>query len=108
MTFLGVTAGQLEKWDPHHLSFFIGGPYAQAADVFMFLTHYVQSITIHPAGGGSSISLPPDSLKPIGFKSENFMIPFPSQVFSGFRLFQEYFILPEKFLFLEARQFRIP
>src|SRR4051794_14893744 len=46
-----------------------------------------------------TIALPPRSVEPVGFGSEEAMFDLPSNSFSGYRLLQEYFALPEKFLF---------
>ncbi len=45
--------------------------------------------------------LTPEHLRPVGFSQEEGLIPYPSNSFPGYRIVQEYFILPEKFLFLD-------
>jgi type VI secretion system protein ImpG len=47
------------------------------------------------------VTLPASSLKPVGFKEEQGVLPYSSRSFLGYRLLQEYFTFPEKFLFLD-------
>jgi len=91
----------LSQWKPERLSFCLAGGFAQAADLFCLLTRYLRSVTLRPLEGGAPCTLPADSLRPAGFDRKNHLFPFPSQSFSGFRLLQEYFVLPYKFLFLD-------
>jgi len=91
----------LSQWQPNRLSFFLGGSYAQASDLFMLLTRGVERIRIVPSDGGETCELSPELLKPVGFDPKNSLFPFPFQAFSGYRLLQEYIVLPQKFLFLD-------
>ena len=43
-----------------------------------------------------------DSIRPVGFVEEEGLYPYPANTFSGYRLLQEYFCFPEKFLFVEV------
>ena len=49
------------------------------------------------------IELIPDALRPVGFGEDEGMLPYPSRSFTPYRLLQEYFAFPEKFLFLDLR-----
>jgi type VI secretion system protein ImpG len=48
-----------------------------------------------------SITLPPGSLRQVGFRPDEGLFPFPRRSFWGYRLLQEYFAFPEKFNFLD-------
>ena len=48
-----------------------------------------------------STSLPADSIRPVGFGPDEGLLPYPHRAFVGYRLLQEYFALPEKFLFVD-------
>jgi len=91
----------LQHWRPKRLCFFLGGTHTQAMDVFMLLNHSLSRIVIKPTNGGEAITLPRNALKTIGFDIQNPLLSFPVQSFSGYRLLQEYFILPRKFTFME-------
>lgn len=98
---LEFTSSDLSRWNPECLSFLLGGSFTDATDLFMLLTHYLQRITLRPTEGGSEYILPANALRPAGFDMKNALLPFPGNAFSGYRLLQEYFILPRKFLFCE-------
>jgi len=48
-----------------------------------------------------TILRPEDHLRAVGFESNEGMLPYPRRSFEGYRLLQEYFALPEKFLFFD-------
>lgn len=48
-----------------------------------------------------TLSLPPNSINPVGFAEEEALIPYPLNTFRGYRYLQEYFAFEEKFLFVE-------
>ncbi|MGD0618418.1 MAG: type VI secretion system baseplate subunit TssF [Bryobacteraceae bacterium] len=52
-------------------------------------------------GRQKTITLPGSSLRPVGFAEDESMLPYPRRSFSGYRLLQEYFAFPEKFLFVD-------
>jgi type VI secretion system protein ImpG len=91
----------LEAWQTDTLRFYLSGSFAQATDIYLLLRHYLQNIVITPAQTGEACILSADHVKPTGFKPNEDLIPYPSQSFPGYRILQEYFLLPEKFLFLE-------
>jgi len=47
------------------------------------------------------ISIAPEQLRMVGFDAEESLLPFERRSMDGHRLLQEYFALPEKFLFFE-------
>ncbi|MDR2443008.1 MAG: type VI secretion system baseplate subunit TssF [Deltaproteobacteria bacterium] len=47
------------------------------------------------------LTLGPEALTPVGFKEAEAMYLYPANTFSGYRLLQEYFCFPEKFLFVQ-------
>ncbi len=47
------------------------------------------------------VELPPGSLRAVGFRDEEAVLPFPRRSFTGYRILQEYFAFPEKFFFAE-------
>jgi len=52
-----------------------------------------------------SITLPPASLRQVGFDPDEGLVPFPRRSFWGYRLLEEYFAFPEKFSFLDLDGF---
>jgi type VI secretion system protein ImpG len=51
--------------------------------------------------GGKTISVPLSNLRAMGFEENESLLPYPKRSFDGYRLLQEYFTFPEKFLFFE-------
>jgi type VI secretion system protein ImpG len=49
--------------------------------------------------GDTQTILPAAALRPVGFTPEEAMLPTDLRVFSGYRLLQEYFAFPQRFLF---------
>src|SRR5690606_36714527 len=44
-----------------------------------------------------------DMIKPVGFGSEEGILPYPSSSFIGYRLLTEFFVFPEKYMFIEIQ-----
>jgi type VI secretion system protein ImpG len=47
--------------------------------------------------------LPAASVRPLGFDADQSLLPYAGRSFQGYRLLQEYFAMPERFLFIELR-----
>jgi type VI secretion system protein ImpG len=91
----------LSQWNPTNVRFFLGENLAQGTDLLILLSKYLQTVTFTSHDGGSSVSLPPNVLKPLGFDPESSLLPYPQQSFGGFSLLQEYFLFPQKHLFID-------
>jgi len=52
-------------------------------------------------GAARPITLSPRGLEPVGFAADDGMLPYTPRSFVGYRLLQEYFHFPEKFLFVD-------
>lgn len=50
---------------------------------------------------GPSFTLPASSVTPVGLSAEHGLLPYSDRSFLGYRLLQEYFHFPEKFLFVD-------
>jgi len=92
---------KLEEWEPGVLRFFLADTFPSAANLSMILQNNTKRITIGSPDGGRPVSLGPEVLLPGGFSLGKGLVPYPSNSFPGYRLLQEYFLLPEKFLFLD-------
>ncbi len=91
----------LSSWEASKLRVHITGGYASAADRYSLIFNNVREITVKPLSGGSRITLPKSALRPVGFSDDEALLPYPRQSFPGYRILQEYFILPEKFFFFD-------
>jgi len=92
---------RLSEWQPRSLRFFLGGDYSTACDIYYLLRNHLKRIVFSAHEGGIPLVLGADFLKPGGFSERETVIPYPPHSFPGYRILQEYFILPEKFLFLD-------
>ncbi len=54
------------------------------------------------AGKMQTLELPASSLQPVGFGEDEGLLPYTQRSFSGYRLLQEYFTFPKKFLFVDV------
>lgn len=93
----------VSQWNPGNLRFFIGESYGEASNLFLLLSRYLRRIIIKPRRAGAECILPPDALTSSGFDMDNSLLPYPARSFAGYRLLQEYFLLPQKFLFMELK-----
>jgi len=98
---LTLTGQPLSLWQPRNIRLFLAGDRASATELYQLLRQHVKKIAITPSEGGAGVTLPPECLKPEGFDECEALFPYPLQAFPGYRLIQEYFHLPEKFLFFE-------
>jgi type VI secretion system protein ImpG len=51
--------------------------------------------------GPPPFPLPPGGVRPVGFEADEGLLPYSERSFPGYRLLQEYFAFPEKFLFVD-------
>ena len=91
----------LSQWDVESLPFFIGGDFAGAADLYMLLCQHLDRVVI--VSGNNEHVLPSSALQPLGLNDSEAMLPRMASSLPAFGLLQEYFLLKEKFLFMELR-----
>lgn len=91
----------VSEWKAGPLRLHLSGPVAHAADIYLLLRAHLMRIVIRNSEGGTACTLSRAFLKPAGFADDETLIPYPSNSFPGYRIIQEYFTLPEKFLFLD-------
>ena len=93
---------RLVDWHPKSLCLFLSETREKATDLYLLLARFVTRIVMTPLDDGTSASLDPVNLRPTWFSPEqSLLVPSASHHFVGQRLVEEYFILPEKHLFLE-------
>jgi type VI secretion system protein ImpG len=73
--------------------------------LYELLMNDVLQIELRPgsgAGAAASIVLPSRSMRPVGFERDESVLPQSERSFLGYRLLQEYFAFPEKYLFFDV------
>lgn len=67
----------------------------------MLLNDCNRTIMATSADDNSPVSLGANAIKPVGFSSEECLLPYPDSSFMGYRLLTEYFAFSEKFMFID-------
>jgi len=88
-----VTAGSLRL--------FLSGPRKHAAKVHELLMADLLDIALVGAESGEAVHIGAEALSPVGFATEDALLPDETETHPAFRLLKEYFTLPEAFLFLD-------
>jgi len=82
------------------LRFYLNGERHISMSVFLWLFRYLDYIELD-AGGGCCKRLPASMITPAGYADNESLLPYGENSFAGYRLLQEYFSLPEKFMFFD-------
>ncbi len=99
--------GTLPELGLNELRFHLNGEPMLVHDIYRLLFGSGVRIAILPQGGTRPVLLPKDSLRPVGFGTDEEVIPYPRQAHPQYRLLQEYFAFPEKFLFFDLGNLRL-
>jgi type VI secretion system protein ImpG len=97
----GLTFAELAL---ERLRFYLDGTGALPYTLHELLLNNLCQVLIRAPHGSrqwETIALPPSPVEQVGFGHDEAMLDDPSRAFSGHRLIQEYFALPEKFLFFD-------
>jgi type VI secretion system protein ImpG len=74
--------------------------------LYELLSNNCTSIVVRePGTGKKTLTFPSSALLPVGFGEKDGMLPYPRRSFLGYRLLQEYFTFPDKFLFFDLEVF---
>ncbi len=92
----------LKKLPLSRLRLHLAGDSSVSRALYVCLCRYLRRITAQPPGAPQATPLARAAVRPIGFSPEEFLLPFPGNSFTGFRLLQEYFAFPSKFMFVEV------
>ena len=93
----------LSKLPLEKLAFFLSGPDGARVRLYEQLLADVTAIYLRPAARPVPWQerLPPSALRPLGFEPGEALLPSVPETFEGYRLLQEYYAMPERFLFVE-------
>jgi type VI secretion system protein ImpG len=96
------------KLDLKSLRFYIDGEGNLTAALYELLSTSGRQIVVRETGASGTpkmITLPASALQPAGLGRDEGMLPYPGRSFEAYRLLQEYFVFPEKYLFLDFTGF---
>jgi len=97
---------ELGALDMESLRFYLNGEPRVVYRLYELLCSRLIEVVVRDPSPGSRrvpVRLPPNALRPVGFEPDEGMLPYPGRSFVGYRLLQELFSFPEKFLFVELR-----
>src|SRR5262249_32936077 len=86
------------------LRFYLNGETAAVHTLYEFLFLNTVRTVLRPSparDGASPAILPSSNLQQVGFSVQDGILPYSDRSFLGYRLLQEYFSFPEKFLFFD-------
>ncbi|PCJ16783.1 MAG: type VI secretion system baseplate subunit TssF [Gammaproteobacteria bacterium] len=85
------------------LSVYIAGPDELPFVIYEQIFSQATGFLIRAKGDKSSVPLyrSADCIKPVGFDDDQSLLPIPDRQFRGYRLLQEYFMFPHRYLFFK-------
>ncbi|RCL28438.1 type VI secretion system baseplate subunit TssF [Pseudomonas sp. AFG_SD02_1510_Pfu_092] len=79
------------------LDFHLSGDQRTARTLYLWLSQYLEEVSV--TFDGEVRRLPPSSIAFPGFSPDEALLPYPQNVFDGYRILQEYFMFPQRFHF---------
>ena len=87
------------------LVFYLDGTGETPSRIYEQLLAHVETVVVRSVSTSGQVvwetKLPPSCLTPMGFTEEEALLPTTDVTFKGYRLLQEYFAFPERFLFVK-------
>lgn len=88
------------------MRFYLDGESHVTFPLYEALLNQILEVRLRSPRSARVLRLDPTScIRPVGFDSDEAMLPYPDRSFPGFRLLQEYFVFPQKFLFFDLDGF---
>ena len=94
----------LDKLRMDTLRFYLSGESGLVSTLYEVLANNCIRILVRDPAPNTRLRpvvLPADALRPVGFADDEGMLPYPRRSLAGYRLLQEYFAFPEKYLFFD-------
>ena len=86
----------------NQLDFHLSGDDSNAQTLYLWLSSYLKEVRLHV--DQQVRCLPASALLFPGFSPEEALLPYPRNVFDGYRILQEYFVFPQRFHFFSVAQ----
>lgn len=96
-----IGEADINELDLRELRFHLHGMWVDVSNLYELLFCNLLRIGLLPKGEEHPYILPASALQPVGFAEE--VLPAPGHAHPAYRLLQEYFAFPEKFLFADLR-----
>ncbi|MCC7155031.1 MAG: type VI secretion system baseplate subunit TssF [Bryobacterales bacterium] len=101
---IGAARGSLRELSLNSLRFHIQGDSVHCHRLYEMLFALTDRVVLLPDSQLRPIDLDPSSLCAAGFAPDEDVLPYPAHAHPAYRLLQEYFHFPEKFLFFDLNQ----
>ncbi|MCF6765807.1 type VI secretion system baseplate subunit TssF [Thiotrichales bacterium 19S3-7] len=88
----------LGSWQSDQLRFHLGDAYQDACQLYYILMRYVERIELCSSQGRHLLSK--RAMVAEGFSDDEAILPYPGHANTSFRILQEYFLMPEKYLYI--------
>jgi type VI secretion system protein ImpG len=98
---LNCIAGTLKDLTLNNLRFYLNGDPMMVNTLYEILFSRVHRVAILPGNHAPPVYLPHRSIRQVGFGLHEEVLPYPRHAHPGYRLLQEYFAFPQKYLFLD-------
>lgn len=101
-----VTSGSLNTLSLPYLRLFLTGESDIQQTLYYTFCHLTSGIKVQASDGHKLHTigvLEKDNLVPVGFGVADWLIPYAPATKNGYRIIQEYFLFPEKFMFLDIK-----
>jgi len=103
MRFEIFSGAALDQIAFDNLRFYIHGDFHLAQTLYLYLFQFLRviNVKVQTEQGSQGFTLRPEMLQPVGFGDDEDLVPYPENSFHGYRLLQEFFVLPEKYHFFQ-------
>lgn len=99
---LRTTAGMnFDKLPMDDFTVFLRGESEVATRLYEALLGHAVAVYAKPLSQTRWVPIGPDAILPVGFEDEEALLPYGPQSFQGYRLLQEYFAFPRRFMFVK-------
>lgn len=94
-----MTDQPLAEMDMNRLRFYLGGNDYDAQMLYLWLNHHLDRIEIEV--GDKVFPLSAQDCQVVGFDSEDSLLPYPTNVYEGYRVLQEFLTFPQGYMFFD-------
>ena len=110
IAFHSMGALPIAQFAPEKTRLYLGGDLRSQLNLLMWVHEHLEDVVLISTGQGArprEISLGKTAVKFAGMEEEEALIPFGRASFPGFRLLEEYYVLPQKFAFIDVVGMRL-
>ncbi len=99
---LRTTSGMsFDKLSMQDVVLYLRGEWETSTRLYEALLGHAVAVFARPAGDTRWVAVGRDAIRPVGFEDDDALLPYGPQSFQGYRLLQEYFAFPRRFLFVQ-------